>query len=83
MPSAVASIPFRNKTHHPTHSTEYAAGEVVADLETREGIKRIGIREVARQLGVDRETVGLIANGSRVKAKTLARVVAFICSVPN
>lgn len=58
--------------------TEYPGGKLVADLETRERIKRIGIRRVAQQTGINRETIALIANGQRVKANTLSQLVTVL-----
>lgn len=54
---------------------EYTDGKVVADSETRKRILKTGIRRVARESGVNRETVALIANGNPVKQNTLATVV--------
>ncbi len=52
---------------------EYRDGKVVADLELRNWIIKIAIRKVARETGVDRETVALIAKGDPVKRSTLAK----------
>ena len=59
-------------------STEYADGKLVADLETRERIKRSGIRRVGRHAELDRKTVALIANGQRVKTSTLSKLIAVL-----
>ncbi len=56
---------------------EYSDGKMVADKEIRKQIKEIGIRKVARETKVNRETVALIANGSPVKPNTLNKIVAF------
>jgi hypothetical protein len=61
--------------------TEYARGNVVADPEGMKRIIETGIRKVARESKVCRETVALIAKGGRVKASTLAKVVAFLQTV--
>jgi hypothetical protein len=63
--------------------TEYTPDKVVADPEVRKKIIKIGIRGITHESKVDRKTVRLIANGGRVKAKTLANIVAFISSVSN
>jgi len=57
---------------------EYSDGKMVGDAETRRRIKEIGIRKIARQTGIDRETVALIANGEPVKPNTLAKVAKSI-----
>jgi hypothetical protein len=57
---------------------EYSDGKVVADEAIRRGLKQIGIRKVARETRVNRETVALIARGEAVKPNTLARIVQFI-----
>jgi hypothetical protein len=54
---------------------EYAHGKMKADEETRERIVEIGIRKVARETGINRETVGLVANGKTVKSRTLRKIV--------
>lgn len=54
---------------------EYTDGKIVADHEIRTRIVKAGIRRVARETKVNRETVSLIANGSRVKPATLAKIV--------
>ena len=57
--------------------TEYSAHKVIADQES-------GRKSSRSEFGghteskVDRKTVRLIANGGRAKAKTLAKVVAFL-----
>jgi hypothetical protein len=56
--------------------TEYGDGKAVADEEFRKRIRKIGIRRVARESNVDRETVALIANGNSVKPGTLSKVSA-------
>jgi hypothetical protein len=57
---------------------EYADGKMKADEETRERIVEIGIRKVARETGINRETVALVANGKSVKAVTLRKIGAFL-----
>ncbi len=54
---------------------EYARGKMSASDEIRKRMIEIGIREVARRSGVNRETVALITRGQPVKAVTLRRVV--------
>jgi len=46
---------------------EYSGGEMVVDKGTIERILEVGIRRVARNSGVDRKTVALIAHGKAVK----------------
>jgi len=58
--------------------TEYTDGKVVADQELRKRIIDVGIREVARESKVNRETVALIAKGSSVKPSTLRQVMETI-----
>lgn len=58
--------------------TEYAPDKVAADPEVRKRIIEIGIRRITNECKIDRKTVRLIAQGGRVKAKTLAIVVEFI-----
>ncbi len=58
--------------------TEYSAHKVIADQEIRTKIIKIGIRRITQESKIDRKTVRLIANGGRAKAKTLAKVVAFL-----
>jgi hypothetical protein len=55
---------------------EYTDGKVVADTAIRRRIVEMGIRNVARASGVNRETVAMIAKGNPVRSKTLARVIA-------
>jgi hypothetical protein len=55
---------------------EYTDGKVVADTAIRSRIVEMGIRNVARESGVNRETVAMIAKGNPVRSKTLARVIA-------
>ena len=50
-------------------------GKMKADEETRERIVEIGIRKVARETGINRETVALVANGKTVKSRTLRKIV--------
>jgi hypothetical protein len=56
---------------------EYS-GKVVANEETRQRIIELGVRRVAREVHLDRETVALIAHGIPVKGKTLAQIVKFV-----
>jgi hypothetical protein len=58
--------------------TEYSDGKVVADQELRKRTAEIGIRKVARQTGIDRNTVRLIMGGEPVKPNTLAEVIEFV-----
>jgi hypothetical protein len=51
---------------------------MVADNETRRRIIEIGIRKIARETGIDKETVLFISQGKPVKAITLAKVIRFI-----
>jgi hypothetical protein len=57
---------------------EYSNGKVVADNETRERIVQTGIRKVARETGINKETVLFICQRKPVKAITLAKVSRFI-----
>jgi hypothetical protein len=57
---------------------EYSDGKMVADNETRRRIIEIGIRKIARETGIDKETVLFISQGKPVKAITLAKVIRFI-----
>jgi hypothetical protein len=57
---------------------EYVDGKMRADEETRRRIIEIGIRRVARETGINRETVALVTNGKTVKAVTLRKIVAFL-----
>jgi hypothetical protein len=57
---------------------EYAEGKVIASETMRKRIVKIGIREVARMTGLDRETVALIAKGEPVKAVTFRRLINVI-----
>ena len=43
-----------------------------------ERILEVGIRRVARNSGVDRNTVALIAHGEAVKPRTFRKIVKFI-----
>lgn len=61
---------------------EYSHGKLVADADTRKRINDIGIRKVARESRIDRETVALIANGGRVKSITLAKVIDHLRASP-
>jgi hypothetical protein len=54
---------------------EYVDGKVKADEETRKRIIEIGIRKVARETGINRETVALVANGKTVKSGTFRKIV--------
>jgi hypothetical protein len=58
--------------------TEYRDSKVTASEETRAQINEIGIRQIARLCDLDRETVGIIAKGDRVKRNTLAKVAAVL-----
>jgi hypothetical protein len=57
---------------------EFAEGRVIASDEIRERITEIGIREVARRSGINRETVAFVAKGEPVKALTLQTVMGAI-----
>jgi len=57
---------------------EYSDGKTVADGETRDRIRKIGIRKIARETGIDKETVLFISQGKPVKAITLAKIMRFI-----
>jgi hypothetical protein len=59
---------------------EYAADKVVADPKIRKKIIEIGIRRITHESNVNRKTVRFIATGGRVKATTLAKIVAFVTS---
>ena len=48
---------------------------MVADKEIRQRIVEMGIRKVARQTGIQSDTVTLIARGKTVKPSTLAKLV--------
>ena len=54
---------------------EYSDGKVVADRAIRQQIIQIGIRKVARESGIDRKRVALIAHGEPVKPVTLQKVI--------
>jgi len=49
-----------------------------ADKGTIERILEVGMRRVARNSGVDRKTVALIAHGKAVKPRTFRKIVKFI-----
>jgi hypothetical protein len=57
---------------------EYSDGKTVAAKETRDRIVKIGIRKIARETGIDKETVLFISQGKPVKAITLAKIIKFI-----
>jgi hypothetical protein len=57
---------------------EYNDGKVVAAEEFKEQIRGVGIRRIARESGIDRETVALVARGQPVKAATLGRLLKFL-----
>jgi hypothetical protein len=57
---------------------EYSDGKVVANKETRDRIVEIGLRKIARETGIDKETVLFISQGKPVKAITLAKIIKFI-----
>ena len=54
---------------------EYSDGKVFADKEFRKQIIKMGIRKFARQTGINRETVALIADGKPVKPITLQKMM--------
>jgi hypothetical protein len=60
--------------------SEYSDGKVVADEALRRRIAAVGIRKIARESKVNRETVALIARGERVKPRTLGSVIGFLKS---
>ena len=62
---------------------EYRDGKAVADQETRRRITEIGIRKLARAIGLNRETVAFVANGLPVKAITLQRVIKGVSKKAN
>ena len=43
---------------------EYSDGKMIADKETRKRIVEVGIRQVARETGIVRNTIRLIARGA-------------------
>ncbi len=57
---------------------EYSPGQTVAGKKVRKRIVEIGIKKIARETGIDRNTLRLIARGKPVKPKTLAQVMGFI-----
>ena len=57
---------------------EYVDGKVKADAETRKRIVEIGIRKVARETGINRETVALVANNGTVKPRSMHKIDAFL-----
>jgi hypothetical protein len=59
---------------------EYSDGKVVADEETKKRIVEIGLKRIARETGIDRNTVRLITRGEPVKPKTLAQAMEYIKS---
>jgi hypothetical protein len=58
--------------------TEYRDGKMMADKETRRRIIETGIKKIARETGIDRNTIRSIARREPVKPITLAKVVGFI-----
>jgi DNA-binding Xre family transcriptional regulator len=59
---------------------EYNDGKVVADKETRKRIVEIGLKRIARETGIDRNTLRLITRGEPVKSKTLAKLIEYMKS---
>jgi hypothetical protein len=57
---------------------EYVDSKMKAGEETRKRIVEIGIRKVARETGINRETVALVANGKTVKPITLRKILALL-----
>ena len=57
---------------------EYSAAQAVADKKARKRIVEIGLKKIARETGIDRNTLRLIVRGKAVKPKTLARITDFI-----
>lgn len=57
---------------------EYRQGQTVANNELRKRIARYGLKRIARETGIDRNILRLIARGKPVKPKTLAQVVGFV-----
>jgi len=51
---------------------------ISADEETKDKISAIGIRKVARESGLDRKTVRLIASGGSVKTKNYKSLAAYL-----
>lgn len=60
---------------------EYSEGQTVANNELRKRIARYGLKRIARETGIDRNTVRLIVRGKSVKSTTLAQVITFIENV--
>ena len=56
----------------------YSNGKVSADAETQNQISAIGIRKMARESGIDRKTVRLIASGGSVKTKKYRDVTKYL-----
>jgi hypothetical protein len=56
----------------------YSNGKLSADAETQNKISAIGIRKVARESGLDRKTVRLIATGGIVKSKKYQHVTKYL-----
>jgi len=56
----------------------YSNGRLSADAETRNKISAIGIRKVARESGLDRKTVRLIASGELVRTKKYQDVAKYL-----
>jgi hypothetical protein len=53
----------------------YDGGRVAANESLVEEIRGRGLRETAKQTGLDRKTVRAILDGKKVKASTLAKLV--------
>ena len=62
---------------------EYVDGKIKADAATRKRIVEIGIRKVARETGINRETVALVANDGTVKPRTMRKIADFLAKRVN
>jgi hypothetical protein len=62
---------------------EYVDGKMKADAATRKRIVEIGIRKVARETGINRETVALVANDGTVKPRTMRKIADFLAKGVN
>jgi hypothetical protein len=57
---------------------EYQNGKVIANKETRERIKKFGVRKIERGTGIHNTTITLITRGAAVKPITLSEVIKFL-----
>ena len=60
------------------NSEQGATAKVSADAETQNQISAIGIRKVARESGIDRKTIRLIATGGMVKSKKYEHLAKYL-----